>query len=192
MESMMQLINPSNSIIIDNNIGLIGEYNTSNKLKINQNQAKILDLRRQNTSEQLENRGDYYRVIDKEGCILIDEPIILTGILNDTTYIFLLRDYYIEDTISNFLDNPFNKLESSPQRVNAMTIYHLDTDSFETNSKEFVERNETLNKISYNKELYLELQSTYKIFNIGNTRYFTVAVNIANEIYRLKETPKRK
>lgn len=192
METMMNLINPSRSIIVDNNIGLIGEFQNEVP-EITTEPEEILDLRQDNPPEKLIKRGDYYRVIDREGCILVDESIIFTGTLEPSTYIFLLRDYKIEDNISKLLDNPFEEPGYTVPSVNAILVYHLDTNTFETNSTELINNSPQLQySTTYNKNLTIEYQSIYKIITINGISYYPVAINVTNEIYKLIETPTRK
>ena len=116
MEAMLQMIDPGHSIIIDKNIGLLGEFasedDEEHALASNRSGEYDVDsmtIGRLHDKYSLYKRGDFFKVIDSNGCILFDEYIRESGIIYKNSnlygYIFILRDYEASQVFDMFFDD---------------------------------------------------------------------------------------
>ena len=116
MEAMLQMIDPGHSIIIDKNIGLLGEFASEDDeeraLASNRSGEYDVDsmaIGRLHDKYSLYKRGDFFKVIDSDGCILFDEYIRESGIIYKNSnlygYIFILRDYEASQVFDMFFDD---------------------------------------------------------------------------------------
>lgn len=117
MENMLQMIDPEHGIIIDNNIGLLGKFENDdieqeNMIAMRKRGYEIDDtksLARLNDKQSMYKRGQYFNVIDTDGCILFDELVTETGIMYKNNelygYIFILKDYKASQVFDIFFDD---------------------------------------------------------------------------------------
>lgn len=117
LEAMLQMIAPRTSIIINDQIGLIGEgveETTTNILTAStiSNVGRACDGIRHLPFDvnRPEIKGKEFRVLDIDGCIIIDYPIIHTGIVKNNKdktlgYVFILKDYKAKDPFEDFFNN---------------------------------------------------------------------------------------
>jgi hypothetical protein len=192
MKSMLQLISPGTSIIVDENIGLLG-----NNMKIANNNS-LLDLTNNlpiNSKVELK-RGTAFDVIDNEGCILFDEKVILTGVIedrsaNDKYYIFGLGGYYIKDNVLDFFDqddfgfNSEDDMDKTLYENPALILYKADANELYTNSPELKD------KYIYNDRIRIDIRIKDILFYNGNQQYIGIAVSKENKIYEFKEVHKK-
>ena len=117
MEDILQMIDPGHSIIIDKNIGLLGEFASEEDEEQAMRKARSCGYDTGNNSiigrlydkSSLYKRGDFFKVIDADGCILFDEYIKESGIIYRNNvlygYIFILRDYEASQVFDLFFDD---------------------------------------------------------------------------------------
>lgn len=152
---MLQMLDPNHSIVIDENIALLGE--TEDKVGNTDKVATMIDLR-----QDKYKRGDFFTVIDKEGCILFNLYVKAAGTIvigaNTIGYCFFLKDYDELDEIGMILDEDF--------RTEAVVIY--------ADNKLYAKRNygdKLPNNLIIDKDIKLECTSneTYLLTFQGNT-----------------------
>lgn len=117
LKSMMNMMDPSHSIILFNELGLMGnsEYIVDGSLK-------ILEIKNAYNIKTNTKRGEYFNVIDSDGTLLFNEYISRVGYILDKDnienvlgYIFILKDYMA----LNPMDIIFNDSGNDP----AIIIY---------------------------------------------------------------------
>ena len=98
VSSMLCMIDKEHGILINDEIGLIG--NASYEIKKSHGDLYIAG------QENQYKLGDYFEVICDKGYKLFDEYVVSIGIImNDTGvngYIFELKDYNVEDALNDF------------------------------------------------------------------------------------------
>jgi hypothetical protein len=120
LESMLNMLAPESSIIIDKNIGLIG-YTDDKKdeerirlfnLKRGYKEYETLKIGRLNdwsgTRRDICKKGSSFKVVDSNGCILFDEKVnrvykLLTDDGQDM-YVFFIKDREATQTFDDFFD----------------------------------------------------------------------------------------
>ena len=117
-------------------------------------------------------RGNYFRVIDSDGCILFDEYITITGEIWNTDkpeYVFALRDYKVANKFDSFFCSNAEMLDG--------LIYYDGKDMY-TNCLELKD------KYKYIENLKLEkvVGSSYTL-DIGNNVYSSYAVSPLNGVF---------
>lgn len=117
MENMLQMIDPAHGIIIDKNIGLLGEFKSEfeEDLVMKNMHARgyevytNVSVGKLNDKHSMNKRGDFFKVIDADGCILFDEYITDSGIIYKNNelygYIFVLKDYKASQVFDIFFDD---------------------------------------------------------------------------------------
>lgn len=117
-------------------------------------------------------RGNYFRVIDSDGCILFDEYITITGEIwnkDKPEYVFALRDYKVANKFDSFFC-------SNAERLDGL-IYYDGKDMY-TNCLELKD------KYKYMENLKLEkvVGNSYTL-DIGNNVYSSYAVSPINKVF---------
>ena len=152
---MLQMLDPNHSIILDENIALLGE--TEDEVGHTDKVATMLDLRHDKVK-----RGDYFQVIDRDGCILFNPYVKAAGTMvigaNTVGYCFFLKDYDEEDDFLSIVD--------SNARTEAVVIY--------ADNKLYAKRNygdEFLSNLVIDKNIRIESigNETYLLTFKGNT-----------------------
>lgn len=115
--SMLQMIAPECGIVIDENIGLLGEFKDEASYDKNIKQLTIQgysenEIRQVavfHRAEIQQTRGDFFRVIGNDGCILFDERVESTILLYRENvhvgYMFILRDVKAYQVLDDFFDD---------------------------------------------------------------------------------------
>lgn len=182
MENMLQMIDPSHSIIIDRNIGLLGEFEsvedeeqsirTMQKLGYNVYQDNI--IAKLDDKYSMYKRGDYFKVIDADGCILFDEYITDCGIIYKNRelygYIFVLKDYRASQVFDIFFDD-----EDFCQAV----VLYIDGKLYINN----IDDEELMSKFEYREDIKIHFvkPGEFKL-EFENTVYYSYAINGHNNI----------
>lgn len=156
VENMLQMIDPKHGIVIDDKIGLLGEFESEYAEEMSD-----LDMRKNGynidcfkttvaktwNATTMFRRGQYFKVINKDGCFLFDEYITESGIIYKNNihygYVFILKDY---KAIQVF-DGLFDEEDSSP----AIVIYA--NDKLYINN---VQDKKIMNKFEYNDSIILD------------------------------------
>lgn len=119
-------------------------------------------------------RGNYFRVIDSDGCILFDEYITITGELwnadkDKPEYVFALRDYKVANKFDSFFCGNAEMLDG--------LIYYDGKDMY-TNCLELKD------KYKYMANLKLEkaVGNSYTL-DIGNDVYSSYTVSPINRVF---------
>lgn len=168
----LTFIDKEHAVYINETIGLIGEFESEEEDKrfLDSEYAKKMC----NIQKQVGNtgrRGDYYRVVDKDACILFDEYITDTLITfgeKNPIYVFRLKDYFVTDELDTFFD-------IQPYR-SALIMY---------DGKElFTNCNQLNYKLINNFALSNYNFGIEKVFIQGKT-YKAVTINTENNIYLL-------
>lgn len=181
MEAMLQMIDPGHSIIIDNNIGLLGEFTSEEDEKhaLASNKSEMYDIDnmtigRLHDKHTLYKRGDFFKVIDSDGCILFDEYIRESGIIyrNNSLYgyLFVLRDYEASQVFDTFFDD---------EAFCAAVVLYINDKLYINN----VLDEELMNKFEYREDIKIEFikQGEYKL-EFENTVYYSYNVDSNNGI----------
>ena len=104
VKAVLQMISPNTGIVISDEIGLMGVFEDETKATLDD--GSVADIR---VDSSIANRGDYYRVLDKDGCILFDEKVKSTGIMIENGeivgYMFELLDYSATQKFGLFFDD---------------------------------------------------------------------------------------
>lgn len=173
--AMLQMIDPSHSIMLDDKIGLLGVSNDSQV--INNKVADIKDLKNEEFI-----RGEYFSVVAEDGCLLFEPYIKSCGTINDGEkligYCFILKDYKVKDELGSFFDSELTK--------EAIIIY--------TDNKLITNINEEDNKM-YNVKTDKNIDintignGTY-VLTLNNDNYVSTVINIKHKILRFTKINK--
>ena len=117
-------------------------------------------------------RGNYFRVIDGDGCILFDEYITITGEIwnkDKPEYVFALRDYKVANKFDSFFCSDTKMLDG--------LIYYDGKDTY-TNCLELKD------KYKYMENLKLEqvVGSSYTL-DVGNNVYSSYELSSINNVF---------
>jgi hypothetical protein len=163
IEDMLTMIDKGHSIVIDDNIGLLGEGIETEELDA----AELAYIRQ---GYDIDSRGKYWRIIDKDGCILIDKFVTMIGIVEEygitVAYIFVLKDYRVKDEFNSFFESGATK--------EAVVIYS--NGKLTTNCEELgLEINDSI-------DITEIVGHQYRLY-INNDRYISYIINSDNNIY---------
>lgn len=161
IKTILTLLDIKHSIIIDANIGLLGEINYKNDNKT----ERVLDIRSDTINMTISKR---FNVIGRTGAKLFDEFIktvfIVENSNGDIFYAFEIDGYTVEDNLNSFFG-----FESEKR---AVILYK--NDKLYTNCKKLSTKYEYIENI--------ELSDKF----IFDNEYYTVnSYNRYNEIFRL-------
>lgn len=192
MENMLQMIDPEHGIIIDENIGLLGEFESEESEErenlISRNfiaNSSIVDkdksIGRLSDKYSMYTRGEYFKVIDADGCILFDEYIKECGIIYKNNklygYIFILKDYKASQVFDVFFDDE--------AFCSAVVLY--------VNGKLYINNvtdKEIMSKYEYRPDIKIEYVKPceYRL-EFENTIYYSYTINSSNKIsvYKSKQ-----
>lgn len=182
MENMLQMIDPAHGIIIDSNIGLLGEFTTTvnEELALHNMSDKgyevytNISVGKLNDKRSMYKRGDFFKVVDADGCILFDEYINDCGILYKNNelygYIFILKDYKASQVFDLFFDN---------EAFCPAVVLYVDNKLYINN----VLDKELMKRFEYRDDIKLEYMKTgeYKL-EFENFVYYSYVINGHNNI----------
>lgn len=182
MENMLQMIDPEHGVIIDNNIGLLGKFENDdieqeNMLAMRKRGYEIDDtksLARLNDKQSMYKRGQYFNVIDTDGCILFDELVTETGIMYKNNelygYIFILKDYKASQVFDIFFDD---------EAFCPAVILYIDNKLYINN----VNDKELKEKFEYRSDIKIEFvkQGEYRL-EINHDIYYSYNIEGNNRI----------
>ena len=170
IKALLSLIDAYNSIIVNEEIGLIGEMGEEERKLLKEKwHGRIYDTR----DAQLMHNGkmkilDEYSIIGSDGVFLINEVCTGLGLLYEQGiligYLGILRDFYIDNLIDDFFGDIGNKQGA----IVIMLKTEGDYDIY-TNSKE-------LNRYKYDSEIE---------FTKGKNLYFRNKKYIYHDLDRL-------
>lgn len=188
MENMLQMIDPEHGVIIDNNIGLLGKFENEDTERENiqamRKRGYEIDenksLARLNDKHSMYKRGQYFNVIDTDGCILFDEFITETGILYKNNklygYMFILKDYKASQVFDIFFDD---------EAFCPAVILYIDNKLYINN----VNDKELIKKFEYKNDIKIEFvkQGEYRLeFNNDIFYSYNIEGNNRISIYKAK------
>lgn len=182
-EALFNMMGIDSIIRLDNELYLMGEFFDIDSFE-NAKQKKVESIKRSlfvhgntigdvNSGDRiLGYRGNYFRVIDSDGCILFDEYITITGEIwnkDKPEYVFALRDYKVTNKFDSFFC-------SNAERLDGL-IYYDGKDMY-TNCLELKD------KYKYMENLKLEkvVGNSYTL-DIGNNVYSSYAVSPLNKVF---------
>lgn len=182
-EALFNMLGIDSIIRLSSELYLMGEFFDINSFE-NDRQRKMEGLKRAmfkhgntigdvNSGDRiLGYRGNYFRVIDSDGCILFDEYITITGEIWNTDkpeYVFALRDYKVANKFDSFFCSDAKMLDG--------LIYYDGKDTY-TNCLELKD------KYKYMENLKLEkVTGDSYTLDIGNNVYSSYAVSPINNVF---------
>lgn len=173
--AMLQMIDPSHSIMLDDKIGLLGVSNDSQA--INDKVANIKDLKNENFI-----RGEYFSVVGEDGCLLFEPYVISCGSINDgeklVGYCFILKDYKVKDELGSFFDSGLTKEAIIVYADNKLITNISEEDNKIYNVK--TDKNIDINTIG---------NGTY-VLTLNNDNYVSTVINIKHKILRFTKINK--
>lgn len=182
MENMLQMIDPQHGIIIDDKVGLLGEFESDDaeELALQDMRKKGYDvsdnqnLARLNDKHSMYKRGQYFRVIDTDGCFLFDEYVTESGIIYRNNepygYIFILKDYKASQVFDIFFDD---------EAFCPAVILYIDNKLYINN----VQDKELMKKFNYKDDIKIEFvkQGEYRL-EIDREIYYSYNIDGNNMI----------
>lgn len=172
MECMLSILDIKHSIVVDNNIGLIGEFDEESTHI--EPSDKLMKLRELN-----EKRGDSFLVVGEMGTIILQERVSHTFIIKDgnediTRYAFILKDNKTIDEIDTFF-------EAKAVYGQTIVIYDTKDESLRTNDKYI--------GYTYDKHISLE-KISHEVYRLSDNfkEYSSVTIDMLNNISLFIET----
>lgn len=182
-EALFNMLGIDSIIRLSSELYLMGEFLDINSFE-NERQRTMEGLKRAmfkhgntigdvNSGDRiLGYRGNYFRVIDSDGCILFDEYITITGEIWNTDkpeYVFALRDYKVANKFDSFFCSDAKMLDG--------LIYYDGKDIY-TNCLELKD------KYKYMENLKLErvVGSSYTL-DVGNNVYSSYELSSINNVF---------
>lgn len=166
MEYMLSMLDIKHSIVIDNNIGLIGEFDEDSTHMEPSNQLMRL-------KELNEKRGDSFLVVGEMGTIIISEKVLHTFIIQDnedniTRYAFILKDNKTLNEVDTFF-------EAEAIYGSTIVIYDTKDDSLRTNDRYM--------EYKYDKHIRLEeiCNGVYRLSD-NFKEYTSISIDVLNNI----------
>lgn len=167
MEYMLSMLDKKHSIVVDNNIGLIGEFDKdSTHTEPSDKLMKLWELQ--------EKRGDSFLVVGEMGTIIIPEKVSHTFIIQDnnddiTKYAFILKDNKTINKIDTFF-------EAEAVYDYTIVIYDIKNDTLRTNDE--------YTKYKYDKHIKLEevMPGVYRLSD-NLKEYASIAIDVFNNIH---------
>lgn len=183
VEALFNMLGIDSIIRLSSELYLMGEFLDINSFE-NERQRKMEGLKRAmfkhgntigdvNSGDRiLGYRGNYFRVIDSDGCILFDEYITITGEIWNTDkpeYVFALRDYKVANKFDSFFCSNAKMLDG---------LVYYDGKDIYTNCLELKD------KYKYMESLKLErvVGSSYTL-DIGNNVYSSYELSSINNVF---------
>lgn len=182
MENMLQMIDPQHGIIIDDNIGLLGEFESDaieesimqDMIKEGYDISDTQNIARLSDKHSMYKRGQYFRVIDTDGCILFNEYVTECGIIyrNKETYgyVFILKDYKAYQAFDIFFDD---------EAFCPAVVLYVNNKLYVNN----IQDEEIMKKFKYRDDIKIEFvkQGEYKL-EIDKEIYYSYIINNNNMI----------
>lgn len=182
-EALFNMLGIDSIIRLSSELYLMGEFLDINSFE-NAEQRKMEGLKRAmfthgntigdvNSGDRiLGYRGNYFRVIDSDGCILFDEYITITGEIWNTDkpeYVFALRDYKVANKFDSFFCSNAKMLDG---------LVYYDGKDIYTNCLELKD------KYKYMENLKLErvVGSSYTL-DVGNNVYSSYELSSINNVF---------
>lgn len=182
-EALFNMLGIDSIIRLSSELYLMGEFFDIDSFE-NDRQRKMEGLKRAmfkhgntigdvNSGDRiLGYRGNYFRVIDSDGCILFDEYITITGEIWNTDkpeYVFALRDYKVANKFDSFFCSNAEMFDG--------LIYYDGKDMY-TNCLELKD------KYKYMENLKLErvVGSSYTL-DVGNNVYSSYELSSINNVF---------
>lgn len=182
-EALFNMLGIDSIIRLSSELYLMGEFLDINSFE-NERQRKMEGLKRAmfkhgntigdvNSGDRiLGYRGNYFRVIDSNGCILFDEYITITGEIWNTDkpeYVFALRDYKVANKFDSFFCSNAKMLDG---------LVYYDGKDIYTNCLELKD------KYKYMESLKLErvVGSSYTL-DVGNNVYSSYELSSINNVF---------
>lgn len=182
-EALFNMLGIDSIIRLSSELYLMGEFLDINSFE-NERQRKMEGLKRAmfkhgntigdvNSGDRiLGYRGNYFRVIDSDGCILFDEYITITGEIWNTDkpeYVFALRDYKVANKFDSFFCSNAKMLDG---------LVYYDGKDIYTNCLELKD------KYKYMESLKLErvAGSSYTL-DVGNNVYSSYELSSINNVF---------
>lgn len=166
MEYMLSMLDIKHSIVIDNNVGLIGEFDEDSTYVEPSNQLMRL-------KELNEKRGDSFLVVGEMGTIIISEKVSHTFIIQDnedniTRYAFILKDNKTLNEVDTFF-------EAEAIYGSTIVIYDTKDDSLRTNDRYM--------EYKYDKHIRLEeiCNGVYRLSD-NFKEYTSISIDVLNNI----------
>lgn len=166
MEYMLSMLDIKHSIVIDNNVGLIGEFDEDSTYVEPSNQLMRL-------KELNEKRGDSFLVVGEMGTIIISEKVSHTFIIQDnedniTRYAFILKDNKTLNEVDTFF-------EAEAIYGSTVVIYDTKDESLRTNDRYM--------EYKYDKHIRLEeiCNGVYRLSD-NFKEYTSISIDVLNNI----------
>lgn len=182
-EALFNMLGIDSIIRLSSELYLMGEFLDINSFE-NERQRTMEGLKRAmfkhgntigdvNSGDRiLGYRGNYFRVIDSDGCILFDEYITITGVIWNTDkpeYVFALRDYKVANKFDSFFCSDTKMLDG--------LIYYDGKDTY-TNCLELKDKH----KYMENLKLERVVGSSYTL-DVGNNVYSSYELSSINNVF---------
>lgn len=169
VRAVLQMISPNTGIVISDEIGLMGVFEDETKVTLDDD--SVADIR---DSEDIDNRGDYYRVLNKDGCILFDEKVKSTGIMIENNeivgYLFELIDYSATQTLDSFFDDDYKCKPIIIYYKGSLYINNIDDEKIKS-------------KYKYDENIWIEpIDNSSWSLEFKNKVYYSILKNIPNRI----------
>ena len=182
LESMLQMIDPAHGVIIDENIGLLGYFESEDvEEKVLKSMSLLnyevydnISVAKLHDKHSMYKRGNFFQVIDTDGCILFDEYVKEIGIIYKDDelygYMFILKDYKASQSFDTFFD-----IESYCPAV----VLYVD-------NKLYINKvldKELMNRFEYREDIKIEhvKRWEYKL-EFENINYYSYVINSNNNI----------
>ena len=179
--NLLNIIDPTHSIVINNEIGLLGNIDCEVTQDILGKQVVIGEII-DNRDNTIVKRGNYFSVLEKNiGTYLFDEYITNTLIINEDNhnrvYVFVLKDYKVINELDRSLLE-WNMIDEETVSTPAIIIYK--EGKLYTNCKELE------NKYCYNKDIQINVDICNK-FNMlyEGKNYKSYRISEKNGIYKM-------
>lgn len=175
VKAVLQMISPATGIVISDEIGLMGVFENETRLTLYDD--SVADIR---ADRSIANRGDYYRVLDKDGCILFDEKVKSTGIMIENGeivgYIFELLDYSATQTLDLFFDDDCKCRPIIIYYKGSLYVNNIDDEKIK-------------NKYKYDENIWIEpIDNTSWSLEFKKKVYYSILENAPNgiSVYRYR------
>lgn len=171
LKAMLQMIDPKHSLLLTSRVGLLGNImeNEVDEARLTENIEIVGSWEYHDIK-----RGDYFTVIGEDGCILFNEYVKSSGLIEEngktTGYLFVLKDYNASEAFDSFFDDE----AESP----GLIVYTLDDQLKVNNLKDKSIRNQFI----YNDNLKLHGEDG-ALWMDGNI-YCPRQISENNKVYR--------
>lgn len=178
LKNMLTFLDPKHSVILSDEIGLLGnyweEYVQDDVAYEKDVDAKVADVYAGYSFNKV--RGDYFTVIDKDGVILFDYDVKMSGIIIDKQgligYCFVLKDFTAKDFFNELFDTPEIKPAVVIYKDNKLYINDVEDEKLQ---KQFI--------VDKSIELIDLGTRQYKLMLNGSV-YSSVILDYNNKVYK--------